>query len=212
MTDPAGSRRAAAAGALALLAGLALTACTGGSGSTASSGSTGSGASAPGAALPPGNGVGSTSTAQPAGVGGQPIKTESKGHAKRVLNNGKIQVCSLITAAQVDQVMQRAMPSPVPVAVGTFDECVTTLTASGRASVRVAWAVPPKSQSASYFKQLTVNLPHGDAVSGLGSKAYCHRSPAASQLYILSGTTMLEMFADTCVHATSLAQLALQRL
>jgi hypothetical protein len=194
-----------------VLAGLALTACTGGSGSTAS----GSGAPAPGAALPPGNGVGSTSTAQPAGVGGQPIKTASKGHAKRVLNNGKLQVCSLITAVQVDQIMQRTLPQPAPVAVGTFDECVTTLAAvsgSGGASVRVAWAVPPKSQSAYYFKQLTVNLPHGDAVSGLGSKAYCHRSSAASQLYILRGKTLLEVFADSCGHATALAQVALQRL
>ncbi len=201
--------RSIAVGGLAVLAGVALTACTGGSG--AGSTASGSGASLPAAALPSGNGVGSTSTAGAAGVGGHPIKTVTKGHAKRVLNNGKVSVCSLITAAQVDQIMRRSLPEPAPVAVGTFDECLTTLAVNGT-SLRVAWAVPPKSRSASYFRQLTVNLPHRDAVSGLGGKAYCHPGSVASQLYLLNGQTMLEVFADTCGHATALASAALRRL
>jgi hypothetical protein len=212
MPRPAASAKLArsiAVGGLAVFAGVALTACTGGSGSGSTA--SGSGASLPAAALPPGNGVGSTSTAGAAGVSGHPIKTVTKGHAKHVLNNGNVSVCSLITATQVDQIMRRSLPEPAPVAVGTYDECVTTLAVSG-ASLRVAWAVPPKASSASYFKQLTVNLPGRDTVSGLGGKAYCHPSSAASQLYLLNGQTMLEVFADTCGHATALAQDALQRL
>jgi hypothetical protein len=64
------------------------------------------------------------------------------------------------------------------------------------------------------FRQHTVNMPTADAIAGLGSEAYCSSTtrPATAQLYVLSGASFLEVFADSCAHAAALARLAVHRL
>jgi hypothetical protein len=109
-----------------------------------------------------------------------------------------------------------ALPALKPVSVGTFDECTTTqLPTSGAQAepVRVAWAVPPVSVASLMFRQETINLPRSDAVSGVGSKAYCRSSSqSAAQLFVLKGDRFLEVFTDSCTHAVALANIALSRL
>jgi hypothetical protein len=193
-----------------VLTGLAITACSGGG-------------AAPGALSPTtqpssggsaqSGGTQAVSTPHPAGVGGHTIKAQPAPthHVSLVLNNGKIPVCSLISGSQVNQIMGRQFPQPVPVAVGTFNECATA--SSAAPALRVAWAIPPESQPSLVFKQLTINLPRSDVVQGVGGSAYCSSTrPASAQLFSLDGRTLLEVFADTCGHATALAQAALSRV
>jgi hypothetical protein len=192
-----------------LMTGLLTTACSGGGPSqTASPGS-----STPKAELPPGGSAGPpASVPQHPGSNGR----RGKAHARLVVNNGKISVCSLITRRQVDQIMSMRLPAPMPVIVGTFDECATTQRRgldSAAARAHVAWAVPPESNPRLAFRQMTINLPQRDAVPGLGDRAYCtSASPASAQLILIAGRNLLEVFADTCDHATALARVALGRL
>jgi hypothetical protein len=194
-----------------LVIGSAVAGCSSGNDSqpAASGSSVSKAASTPGASAQP------STTTHPAGVGGQPIKVPGKRHVKLVLNNGTIPVCSLITGQQVNQIMHQEFPRPVPVAVGTFDECATTRGISSSTSssmLRVAWANPPESKPELAFKQMTIKLPRSDAVTGLGSQAYCSNRGISSQLFVIDGHAVLEVFADTCDHATALARIAIRRL
>jgi hypothetical protein len=203
-------------GVLMLIALLAA-ACSSNSAQTGAAGS-----SSPRAELPPGGGAPATASSTPAGsathapgVGGHPVKAHAKGHVTAVLNNGKIQICSLITSKQVNHIMHKTLPAPRPEPVGTFDECATAQRQAGSASasgIHVAWAVPPVSKPAAAFRQDTINLPASDSVHGLGSKAYCSTSQSSSQLFVLTGSRFLEVFAGSCGQATALAQIALSRL
>jgi hypothetical protein len=192
---------------LLLLTVLVVAACSGGPSHTASA------KSSPKLLLPPGASV--KPVAHTPGVLGRPVKV--KGRVSVVVNNGKIEVCSLISDRQVSQVMAIALPKPRLVPVGTFDECSTTqrlAQGSGATPVHVAWAVPPVADVALTFREHTVNLPRADAVGGLGDKAYCSttRHPPAAQLFVQSGASFLEVFADSCVHAIALARIAVSRL
>lgn len=192
-----------------LMTGLVTTACsTGGRSQTASPA-----LATPQAQLPPGG------SARPAadvprhpGSNGRPAKA----HARLVVNNGKISICSLITHRQVDRIMGIRLPAPAPVMVGTFAECATTQRRgldSPSARVHVAWAVPPESNPRLAFRRMTINLPQRDAIQGLGDSAYCSSAnPLSSQLFLIVGQNLLEVFADTCDHATALARDALGRL
>jgi hypothetical protein len=171
-----------------------------------------SGSSTPRAELPPGGNANPSTSAHHPGAAGQSTKV----HARLVLNNGKINVCSLITRKQVDQVMQKRLPRPTPVIVGTFSECSTTEkhAAGSHVPLHAAWAVPPEEEPGLVFKRMTINLPSADAVRGLGHDAYCSssESPVSAQLFVIDGHTLLEVFADTCHHATELARYALGRI
>jgi hypothetical protein len=162
--------------------------------------------STPKAELPPGASARPpASVAQHPGSSGRP----SKAHGRLVVNNGKTSICSLITRQQVDQVMGIRLPPPMPVIVGTFDECATTQRRgldSRAARVHVAWAVPPESNPRLVFRRMTINLPQRDAIQGLGENAYCSASPLSSQLFLIVGQNLLAVFADTCDHATALAR------
>ena len=132
-----------------------------------------------------------------------------------MVNNGKINVCALISGHQVNQIMGERLRTPVPVVVGTFDECATSPRHAGSSAavgVRVAWAVPPEPDPALPFRQLTINLPRSDAVHGLGQKAYCSSQGSASELFVMDGHHFLETFADTCAHAMALTRIELGRL
>ncbi len=195
----------------ALLATMLLaTACSGGGASHSASGK-----STPALLLPPGAKV--KPVPHTPGVLGHPVKAPVKGHVALVLNNGKIQVCSLISGRQVSQIMGMTLQRLQLVPVGTFDECATSqrLTAgSGATPVHVAWAVPPVSDAGLAFRQDTINLPSADAITGLGDGAYCSSTghPPAAHLFVRSGASFLEVFADTCAHAVALARIAVSRL
>ena len=191
-----------------LLMALLITSCTGG-GATHSTPSSQNSV----ALLPPGASV--KPVPHTAGTSGTP-NTHVSGHVAAVVNNGKVEVCSLITRSQIDQIMGVTLPAPRPVSVGTFDECATTkMPAAGSQAepVHVAWAVPPVSDASLMFRQETINLPRSDAVSGVGSKAYCRTSgQSAAQLFVLVHNRFLEVFTDSCTHAVALANIALARL
>lgn len=165
-------------------------------------------APSPGAQHPPGAKL---STRQPA-----PTRRSIGGNVTEVMNNGSVTVCSLITGTEVNQVMKQRLPAPVPVAVGSYDECSTSarsVAPSTASPVRVAWAVPPQPEPALSFRQMTINLPSSDAVPGLGQSAYCNsQGGASSELYVLGSGHFLEVFADTCYHAIDLARIALTGL
>jgi len=192
-----------------LMTGLVTSACsTGGRSQTASPA-----LATPQAQLPPGGSARpAADVPQHPGSNGR----AGKAHARLVVNNGKISICSLITHQQVDQIMRLQLPAPVPVMVGTFAECATTQRRgldSHSARVRVAWAVPPESNPRLAFRRMTINLPRRDAIQGLGENAYCSSANSlSSQLFLISGRNLLEVFADTCDHATALARDALGRL
>lgn len=192
---------------LALTALLA-TACTGGSFHTASGKPTSV------SLLPPGGSA--KAVPHTPGTSGHPVTPHLKGRTAVVLNNGKVNVCSLITRGQISQIMAMTLPAPQLVPVGTFDECSTTQVlapGSHAIPIRVAWAVPPVSDAALTFRQSTVNLPAADAVHGLGTKADCNAArPSATRLFVLDGTRFLEIFANSCAHAIALASIALPRL
>jgi hypothetical protein len=170
-------------------------------------------ASEPGAEHPSG-----ASVAPVARVPGQapqrPAKARYRGHVIEVVNNGNVNACSLISGAEVNRIMGRALRPPVLVMVGSFDECTTSQRhGSAAAAVRVAWAVPPEPDPALPFRQLTINLPQSDAVQDLGDKAYCSSQGSfKSELFVLDGRHFLETFADTCPHAEALARIELTRL
>jgi hypothetical protein len=178
----------------------------------------GASVNSPEAELPPGQSGHSAHSARPKhpGAGGHAEKLPTKGPIQVVVNEGKVRVCSLITRQQVDQIMGRRLPPPLPETVGTFKECITTQrnsNSSHAAQFHVAWAVPPEAEPALAFKDMTINLPRSDAVQGMGSEAYCSsKGTLSSQLVILDGHHLLEVFADTCSHAAALAQVALSRL
>ena len=164
--------------------------------------------------LPPGASV--KPVPHTAGTAGTPVPTHISGQARPVLNTDKLDVCSLITREQVNQIMAVTLPAPQLVPVGTYDECSTTqvLAPGSRAEpIHVAWAVPPVANASLTFRQYTINLPGSDAVSGVGSEAYCRIvSSSSAQLYVLDGSRFLEVFADSCTHAVALASIALPRL
>jgi hypothetical protein len=146
----------------------------------------------------------------------RPTKARYRGHVIEVVNNGSVKVCALISSSQVSQIMGTRLRPLRQVAVGTFDECATSVRrsgSSGAAAVRVAWAVPPEPDPALPFRQMTINLPRSDAVQGLGEKAYCSsQGSSASELFVLTGRHFLETFADTCAHAEALARIELGQL
>jgi hypothetical protein len=196
--------------AVLLLTALAATACVGGNASHAASDK-----SSPRLLLPPGARV--KPVAHTPGVLGHPVKARIKGNVAVVLNNGKIQVCALISGGQVSQIMAMTLPKPQLVSVGTFDECATTqhqAPGSQATPVHVAWAVPPVPDAALTFREHTINLPGADAIRGLGSAAYCSATarPPAARLFVLSGASFLEIFSDSCAHAIALARIAIPRL
>lgn len=164
--------------------------------------------------LPPGASV--QAVPHTPGTAGTPAPTHITRHVRPVLNTGKVKICSLITREQVSRIMTVTLPAPQPVPVGTFNECSTTqaLAPGSQAKpIHVAWVVPPVKSAPLLFRQYTINLPRSDAVSGVGSKAYCKTiSSSSSQLYVLYGSKFLEIFADSCTHAIALAGIALPRL
>jgi hypothetical protein len=191
-----------------LLSALLLAAC-GGTAKQHASGSS-SGPAAAVTSLPVARGSSSASPAlAPPGAGGHLHKSHIKSKVTSVLNDGKVRVCSLLTAAQVNHAMGVKLPASRPVPVGTFAECLTK-TRAGRV---VAWAVPPAAHAAANFRQHTISLPAADAVPGLGDKAFCTSSDSAgAQLFALSHGRFVEAFADSCGHASALARLVLERV
>jgi hypothetical protein len=148
------------------------------------------------------------------GVGRHPIKAH-QGHVTVVISRDSAHICSLITRAQVDEVMGRALPAPRRVPMGTMYGCAifqSRAPSVGGAPIRVGWVIAPTADSALLFHERTVNLPASAAVSGLRAKAYCAASSRTVQLFTLSGKWFLEVFADSCAHAKTLARIALGHL
>jgi hypothetical protein len=132
--------------------------------------------------------------------------------------NKTVNACSLISGAEVNQVMGQSFPSPTPTNVGTFDDCrteqptvpysCTTSCPPAAIPVSLAWAAVPTTIDRSEFATNRALQQSPQDVAGLGDQAFCSNNA----VYVLKGTTELQVFADTCAHAEALARIALGRL
>ena len=129
--------------------------------------------------------------------------------------------CTLITGAEIDQVMGQHFPALDASRSGPID-CGTAVRRPDGRQVDVEWmyynpdVVGPGGPTSAWARQFLGDSrqPGGRDVGGLGDAAACRESadPPLGYLGVIAGRVALRVQADTCAHAEALARIAVGRL
>lgn len=132
-----------------------------------------------------------------------------------------LDACTLITGAEIDQVMGQHFP-PLDASRSGPDVCGTSIRRPDGRPVDVEWryynpdVVGPGGPASAWAKQFLGDSrqPGGHDIGGLGDAAACREStdPVLGYLGVIVGRVALRVQSDTCAHAEALARIALGRL
>jgi hypothetical protein len=132
-----------------------------------------------------------------------------------------LDACTLITGAEIDQVMGQHFPA-LDASRGGPNDCGTAIRRPDGRQVDVEWmyynpdVVGPGGPGSAWATQFLGDSrqPGGHDVGGLGAAAACREStdPVLGYLGVIAGRVAFRVQADTCAHAEALARIVLGRL